>query len=566
MANKLLKKDEIKNTCNGIMQSCSDKTYVICKIFQICFDKKYIDNSEVNVSLYNKNESFFDLNNLRKEYKNVANILNNLTYDELKDLTKYLVIDYRDNSYFKNSPITQSHELNNLIFDLLSLNKEGDKVFDFGFSEGNFLLSTLDRAEKEGINIASISGCEIIHRFCMMTNMVFAILNYKNTNINLIDCDGVQGKDFVFNKGFVFPPFGLRYYEDYKIQLDDNIIFNTRISSEWLFIDKMINASKEFDKIVAILLPRCLYNIADENYKKSLIKKGLIEGIIELPNNLFDGTTLKAYVVIFSRNNKEVKFVNASNMIKLQTKKGSSIILDNNRIFESYNSNDVEKVSNETLLKRDELNLTHISEMNLNFKNSVALSSVAEVFTGSQYTLKNFEKYLCDDEKKCTYKLIASNDIDEYSVKWDTLNMINTDDQKLEKFAVQKNDVIITSKSSKVKIAVVDFNPKIKCIVTGGMIIVRPDTSKLNPYYLKVFLESNIGVEILKSIQKGGSYIVTISANNLANIKINLLDINKQNEIADIYTDKLSSLLAYKQLIDDIETSLSNLYQDECED
>lgn len=565
MEQRILNRINTNNICRELMKDTHDKTYLISMIFQACLKKRYIEEND-----YNKNiieEVGLNYNFSNHNHERIEEMLNEFSYEELKNITKYLIRDYDASYDFRESPITQSNELNNLVIDLLKINKEDDKIFDFGFGEGNFLFSLLDRVEEDGIKIKSISGCEILHRLYWMTKMTFAILNYKNVDINLVDCDGLKEKSFDFNKGFVFPPFCVKgFNEGYKSSLDENIVFSSRVSNEWLFIDKMLTSSKDFERVVTILHPRCLYNIADDNYKRMLIKNGLIEGIIELPNNLFGGTTIKTYIVVFSKNNKEIKYVDASNMIEEQERKGLKVVLDNKKIFDAFNSNDVKKVNNQELLKKDDLNLTRFSNVEVNFKKAATLSSVAEVFTGSQYTLKNFEKYLCNNEKECTYKLIASNDIDEYTVNWDGLNMINNDDQKLEKFAVQKNDVIITSKSSKVKIAVVDFDPKIKCIVTGGMLIVRPDVTKLNPFYLKLFLESDVGAEILKSIQKGGGYIVTITGNNLANIKINLLDIDKQNEIADKYVDKLSSLLAYKQLISDIETSLGNLYQDECED
>ena len=490
-----------------------------------------------------------------------------MTYEDLKEITKFLTINYSSSEYFRYSGPSQSSELNELIIDCLKLNKENESVFDFGFAQGNFLVSLLNRAEKEGLKINKVSGCETLHSFYSMTKMVFSILDYKNINIDLVNCDGLKSGEFTFTKGFAFPPFGIRgFSEDYKAEL--NAYFNLvgKVSYEWMIVDRMLGYSSDFDRIAVILSPKCLYNSNDNEYRKFLIENGLVEGIIELPNNLFEETTIKTYLVIFSKNNKEVRYVNASTMIKEQTKKYEKVVLDNKKIFETYNSKDVAKVSNEELLKRDELNLTRLSELKLDFKNAVTLSSVAEIITGSQYTLKNFEKYLCNNKKDCTYKLIASNDIDEYSINWSNLKMINSNDQKLDKFVVRKNDVIITSKSSKVKIAVVEEDPDVKCIVTGGMFIVRPDTAKLNPYYLKVFLESSVGTEILKSIQKGFSYIVSITIGNLENIKINLIGINKQNAIADKYIDKLTSLLAYKKQINDIETSLSNLYQDECED
>lgn len=543
------------------------KNHFITRIFQICYENKYINQNNENEEIYKESKYFVTPSDFKKSEKDINDQLMNLSYENLKKLTSIIISKENHSKIISRLLVTQTKELNDLIYDLLKLNKEDDSIYDFGFGQGNFLFSLLNRSISEEIKIKSISGCEINYAFYFLAKMVFAIFDFKDLNVNLTNCDGMEADKMEFNKAFIFPSFGtFSDFDEYKTKLDENIVLTRKNTSQWAYIDNMINSSKEFERMVSILSPRSLYNIADDKYKRALIKNGLIEGIIELPNNLFDMTTLKSYIVVFSKNNKEVKFLNASNMCKSLDKRGTKVELNNKQIYEEYNSENVIKVSNEELLKREELNLTRSSEVQLNFKNSTRLSSVAEVFTGSQYTFSYFEEYLCNNPKDCKYKLIASNDISEYSVDWKNLRMVDIDDEKLDKFVVQKNDVIITSKSSKVKIAVVDFDPQVKCLVTGGMLIVRPDASKLNPFYLKVFLESSIGTEILKSIQKGGSYITSISCSNLANININLIDVNKQNMVADKFKKNLSSLLAYKKQLDDIQTTLKNLYQDEVED
>ena len=147
-------------------------------------------------------------------------------------------------------------------------------------------------------------------------------------------------------------------------------------------------------------------------------------------------------------------------------------------------------------------------------------------------------------------------------VRWESLRSIDMKDNKFDKFAVQYGDVVVTSKSSKVKTVVVDIEPKEKILVTGGMLIVRPQLDKLNPTYLKMFLDSDLGQSALKSIQKG-TIIVTVTASGLSTIEIPMIDINKQQEKAERYNEKLSTLAAYKKEIERIENSLKNLFEEE---
>ena len=168
-------------------------------------------------------------------------------------------------------------------------------------------------------------------------------------------------------------------------------------------------------------------------------------------------------------------------------------------------------------------------------------------------------------DKITGYKILTSSDIEDGFVNWKELQNIDYKGTKFDKFAVQKNDVIVTSKSSKVKTVVVDIEPKEKILVTGGMIIVRPDVEKLDPTFLKIYLDSKQGQLALKSIQKG-TVIITLNSKDLSNILIPDIDIKKQREKSELYNNKLSTLLAYKREIAKIENNLSNFYFDEFEE
>ena len=113
------------------------------------------------------------------------------------------------------------------------------------------------------------------------------------------------------------------------------------------------------------------------------------------------------------------------------------------------------------------------------------------------------------------------------------------------------------------KIAVVDFEPREKIIVTGGMIIIRPNIDKVNPTYIKMYLDSNKQAA-LKKIQKG-SVIFSINYKDLQEVKIPLIDIKKQNEMAAKYSEKLSSLFAFTKEVEKLKQSLENLYDVEME-
>ena len=86
------------------------------------------------------------------------------------------------------------------------------------------------------------------------------------------------------------------------------------------------------------------------------------------------------------------------------------------------------------------------------------------------------------------YKIITSSAIQDGLIDWLNVQSIDNDDHKLDKYALKTNDLIITSKSSKVKMAVVDIKLEEKFIVTGGMIVVRPKIEKIKSHLSKKYI------------------------------------------------------------------------------
>lgn len=73
------------------------------------------------------------------------------------------------------------------------------------------------------------------------------------------------------------------------------------------------------------------------------------------------------------------------------------------------------------------------------------------------------------------------------------------------------------AKETVIKTTVVE--PKEKWIATGNIIVFRPNKEKINPYYLKVFLDSEKSRKILKLVQTDTS-IISISTRALKNMVI----------------------------------------------
>lgn len=442
--------------------------------------------------------------------------------------------------------------IDQLAFNLLDI-KSNDKIYDLGSGIGHALYDFV-----KCNNEIKVCGTELSYDQAYISKMIFNLLNI---NADIIISDGLTSQISDFDKAYVYPPISLRTNASISDLASSNKeFFNSRTSAEWLFVNRTIEKLSGNHKIAALLAPRCLFSVSDLEYRNFLVDNKMIEGIIQLPAGLLSYTSIPTVLVLLSLNNDKTKVLDASQMF---TRRGRFVDINVNDILDAYKKTD--EISNEELKKSDNLTPSSILAKNKSvvLKYPKAISDVSVIFQGSQYTLKNFESQLSNTETKT--KLLTSNDIEDGLIQWDKLKCINDPDSKLLKFKLQKNDIIMTSKSSKVKIAIFDNERDDDVILTGGMLCIRPNTDMISPLFLKMFLDSQIGKEILSSIQKG-VIIQTITVSALNSITISCPPIELQNDISKKYKLKLSMYSALKKELEELEYQINNYYEEVEED
>ncbi|MBP3702710.1 MAG: tRNA (adenosine(37)-N6)-dimethylallyltransferase MiaA, partial [Lachnospiraceae bacterium] len=139
-----------------------------------------------------------------------------------------------------------------------------------------------------------------------------------------------------------------------------------------------------------------------------MLENGLLEGIIELPNGSLTFSGIKTYMLIFSKNNKKVKMLDASNVLEESTKRFKKVRLPVEKILELYKEKEVPSKLIDDL--KDVNNLSpSIVLMNVEkIENGVRLSDLAEVYTGNQYTLGVFEKNKMLSDETTGYRILTS--------------------------------------------------------------------------------------------------------------------------------------------------------------
>lgn len=546
--------NNIKNIV--LQQSMMDSDYTqtfIEDVYSLLVALKAIQNPKIDL----------ESRDFKSVPKTLHNALVNLSVDELKQI----VMEVLYQSAFRRFEACEhtTPQLNELTYHLLELDKSGNnEVLDLCSENGTFIARVLDSDASDHVQKA-IYANEINNKFAYIAKLVSDIFGNGSTKVDISIGDIIKEKLGVkFDKARIFAPLGMRVFMDEEISscMFDDVPFRTIANSEWAFIDKALSNKKENFRAVAMVLGKNLWENQTSLYRKRIIESGYLEGIIELPMKVLPCTGFQLYLLVLSNDNKEVKFLDASSLIIKNKNRFSErekvVTLDIGSILDAYFDCKNTKTIDETVELKN-LTPSLVNAKKREIKNGVSLSELAEVFTGNQYTLKNFEGMISEEETG--YSILRSNDIDDYIINLNNLIHINYKDTKFDKYCIKYGDVIVTSKSSKVKVGVVDFEPKEKIIVTGGMIIVRPDVTKLNPTYLKVFLDSELGQQSIKAIQKG-TVIISLNSSDLSEIMIPFVDMEKQEIIANQYQRKVASLLALRNEASEIEKQILSLFDE----
>ena len=532
---------------------------IICKAYRYLCDNKLIDFIDENL-LKTADEMCNRIPSVKAD--KIDSIFKELTIDDIRTIVYEILSGNKNDLIFFND--SSSDFICELANDLLEIDEKNDIVVDFCSGIGNFLANVYKNAYNSKKTLKGLIGIEISTLRAHISQMALFILCNGSLKPEVILGNALDKTDLKYTKAYTFPPLGMKnvlFEKTRKSMLFPDYLFSYKNTCDWLFADNTLKGLDD-GRAVALVTSRALTNDCDIEYRNKLISSHLVEGIIELPAGSLSFTGLKTYMLIFSKNNKQVKFIDASQLVSKDSKRYTNLELPVKTIEEMYYSSEVKTKTNEELINKSNLCPSNILVDVKSFDNGVKLNEIADVFTGNQYTYGIFEKKKLITDENTGYRILTSSDIENGIVQWENLHSIIMNDKKFDKFSVKYGDVIVTSKSSKVKTVVVDIVPKEKILVTGGMLIVRPKNEKINPTYLKMFFDSKAGQAAFKSIQKG-SIIVTITASSLASIEVPMISIEKQNIKAEKYNEKLSTLAAYKKEIERIENSLNNLFEEE---
>ena len=198
---------------------------------------------------------------------------------------------------------------------------------------------------------------------------------------------------------------------------------------------------------------------------------------------------------------------------------------------------------------RVELLLSEDDENIQKFKNSilqkVKLKEVAEVFRGKSILKK--------DTTVGSISVINISNIENGEINYKNMDTIEEEERKIKRYQLIDNDVLLSCRGTAIKSAV--FKDQNKAIIASANVIVIRPKEKVLGEYVKIFFESPVGMAIIKSFQRGTTFM-NINHSDIMEMEIPLLPIRQQNEIIEAYNEEQN---IYKASISEAEKRWENI-------
>lgn len=552
---------------------------VITCISFLFWNSKFNAKTDMN-KLTNNNEYDSFLQKSTKENQdfvwNVCNYIRGcMVESDLKSICEYLnqyseeqIINIicDDYSLYSRYNISTPKTVNDLSRKILEVNNNGNKVLDICSYTGNFLVDyALNDIEKY------YTGIEINHHSNIVAQAKLNALKVKN---NLI-CKNIFDYKFEekFDKVFCNFPFGIKLEQKDldSINKKHNIFdfeFTNRYSSCWAFVNSAIESLSNDGKAVVVMNNGGLYKMPDKIYREILVKKGLLEAVISLPEKLFVNTSIPITLLVLSRNNKTVKFINAEGFVENNINRSNITNINVDSIMNEYLSEkntDFTKIVDLEVLENNNYSLyvpNYMEVEKIEIKNPKKLQDVCiDIARGYQVSSNEINQYSDKTKGENEYKIVNITNVNDGSID-NELTTIYTNDNKYDKYLLRNKDLLVSSKGTLSKFAVVELSNNERLIPSGNFTVLRLNNNIIDPYYLKIFFESNKGTAIINSIKSGG-VLPAINIGQFKEINIPVPSIEEQRKIVNRYLAKNDEINILKMKLKKLEDSLSDIANEE---
>ncbi|HOQ80596.1 MAG TPA: type I restriction-modification system subunit M [Candidatus Cloacimonadota bacterium] len=327
--------------------------------FQGLFEDINVNSNKLGSSVNRRNERLVKLLNSVAEMK-LGSYQDN-TIDAFGDAYEYLIDMYTSDIKKGSGEHFTPPEVSELLTKIALVGKKDvNKVYDPACGSGSLLLQTAKLLKKENVR-QGFFGQEInltTYNLCRI-NMFLHDIGYNKFNIALGDTlrDPKHWDDEPFEVIVSNPPYSIKWAgADDALLIDDERfspagVLAPKSKADMAFIMHCLSWLASNGTASIVCFPGVLYRGgAEQKIRKYLIDNNFIDAIIQLPDNLFFGTSIATCIMVLKKSKSEntILFINAANEFVKVT--------NNNKLT----ADNIEKILN---IYKDKTEIQHMSKL-----------------------------------------------------------------------------------------------------------------------------------------------------------------------------------------------------------
>lgn len=276
--------------------------------------------------------------------------------DAFGDAYEFLMTMYASNAGKSGGEFYTPQEVSELLAQITTVGKkEVNKVYDPACGSGSLLLKFAKVLGKENVRLG-FYGQEInltTYNLCRI-NMFLHDINYNHFDIELGDTltDPKHWDDEPFDAIVSNPPYSIRWDGDSNPLLINDPRFSPagvlapKSKADLAFTMHMLSWLSTSGTAAIVEFPGVLYRGgAEQKIRKYLIDNNYIDAVIQLPPDLFFGTTIGTCIIVLKKSKKDNKtlFIDASNEFVRNGNKNKLTDSNRTKILDAFtNRKDIE--------------------------------------------------------------------------------------------------------------------------------------------------------------------------------------------------------------------------------
>lgn len=430
-------------------------------------------------------------------------------------------------------------EVRKLIVDILGFHK-AHRIADFccgGAGLGLELWKRLTIRNKE----VSFHGEELNRNLCDAAQLYFSAYEVPDGEIEerdiltIPDTAESQSYDIIV----LDIPRGQNVTEVYDEKDPRLLCFNKKnIYSDWIFIQDVLYRLKKTGTAAVLVTPGALTRVNEEILREQIVVNDWLEAVITLPENLYSKYYAGTELLIFNKDKEssrkgKVIFIDISKEFKRQGRRTVEIteagLLQVREIFvHSWEVKGVSAVCSREQIQKNQYSFKPSQyiqqEDEWEFVSELVLEDIAQITRGAQVPKR------ADVVEDGDVYFLNIKDIQEKRIQYEGADKVRSTNSICKgKYRIQKDDILITSKGTALKLAIVeDYSPE--AYISGNLTLIRVNPEKYHPYVLFEYLNSRQGQISLERIQSGTTIRILSNA-SLQKLKIPEYHLEKMREI-----------------------------------